>query len=260
MGLGAWIGGVGAAGVLMAAEPSAITPEPREDEPSPAVRADAGSSGRAPVVRDEEPIPAVAREGESDGEAPSEPASVTRPRFLEPQRIRGRDRRPAGRTPSRFTDRPPLVRPALRLAPGFSARLSGRPYAAFGLDVLASVMVGLHGGYRQWGLAPELGYSLRAPGVDHQLLAGMGLVHGINAEGMTLGWLPRVVMQPRSGEAWLGVRNGLWLDFAENGFSVELSHQWLRAGSDDVHELRLTLGIDLAMLAFVLSDARMAWL
>lgn len=259
MGLGAWSGVIGAA-ALMAAEPSATAYGPSEDEPLPAAGSDSGSSDGAPLAREEGPSPAVARDGASDGEEPSEPAPITRPRFREPQRIRGRDRRPVERTPSRFTDRPPLVRPALRLAPGFSARLSGRPHAAFGLDVLASVMVGLHGGYRQWGLAPELGYSLRAPGVDHQLLAGVGLLNGINAEGMTLGWLPRVVMQPRSGEAWLGVRNGLWLDFAENGFSVELSHQWLRAGSNDVHELRLTLGVDLAMLAFVLSDARMAWL
>lgn len=202
----------------------------------------------------------VAVEPEAEERAEPAPRAPTPPRFQEPRRVRGRDRRPTGRVTTRFTDRPPLVRPALRLAPGFAARLTGRPYAAFGLDVLASVMVGLHGGYRQWGLAPELGYSLRAPGVDHQLLVGLGLVNGVNAEIATVGWLPRVVLQPLPGELRLGARNGLWLDFAENGFSVELSHQWMRAPGADVHELRLMLGIDLAMLAFVLTDARMAWL
>ncbi|MCA9648282.1 MAG: hypothetical protein H6712_17355 [Myxococcales bacterium] len=188
------------------------------------------------------------------------PTALSPPRFEEPRRIVGRDRRPTGWVTQRYTRRSPLVRPALRLAPGFSARLTGRPYAAFGLDVLASVMVGLHGGYRQWGLAPELGYSLRAPGADHQLLMGLGVVQGINVEGLTVGWLPRVVLQPLPGQLGLGLRNGLWLDFAENGFSIELAHQYMRLPGADVHELRIGLGIDLAMLAFVLSGARMAWL
>jgi hypothetical protein len=190
-----------------------------------------------------------------------EPAPAIRPpRFLEPQRLPTRDRRPRGRTTSRFTDRPPLIRPTLRVAPGFSGRIGGAHRAAFGFDALASVMFGLHGGYRQWGLAPEVGYSLRVPRLEHRLLAGMGLVYGINAESWTVGWLPRVVVQPDSKAMGLGVRNGLWFNFAENGFSVELSHQYLQRAGVGQHELQITLGIDLAMLAFVLAESRVAWL
>jgi hypothetical protein len=182
------------------------------------------------------------------------------PRFLEPQRLPSRDRRPRGRTIVRFTDRPPLVRPVLRVAPGFSARLTGRSYAAFGFDTFASVMFGLHGGYRQWGLAPDVGYSLRVPRLEHRVLAGLGLVYGIDTDSWTVGWLPRVVVQPDAQAPGLGMRNGLWFNFAENGFSVELSHQWLQRGGAVQHELQVTLGVDLAMLAFVLTNARLAWL
>jgi hypothetical protein len=182
------------------------------------------------------------------------------PRFVEPQRVPARDRRPRGRTISRFTDRPPLIRPVFRVAPGFSARPAGSHRAAFAFDMFLSTMYGLHGGYRQWGLAPELGYSLRTPRLEHRLLAGLGLVYGINAEAATVGWLPRLVVQP-DAQAWgLGVRNGLWFNFAENGFSVELSHQWLQRGGVGQHELQVSLGIDLAMLVLVITNARMAWL
>jgi hypothetical protein len=190
----------------------------------------------------------------------SEPPPPKPPRFLEPQRLASRDRRPRGRTISRFTDRPPLIRPTLRVAPGFSARLTGPRYAAFGFDALASVMFGLHGGRRQWGLAPEVGYSLRVPRLEHRVLAGLGLVYGIDTDSWTVGWLPRVVVQPDAQAPGLGMRNGLWFNFAENGFSVELSHQWLQRGGAVQHELQVTLGVDLAMLAFVLTNARLAWL
>lgn len=182
------------------------------------------------------------------------------PRFVEPQRVPARDRRPRGRTIKRFTDRPPLIRPVFRVAPGFSARPTGSHRSAFGFDMLVSTMYGLHGGYRQWGLAPEIGYSLRVPRLEHRLLAGLGLVYGINAEAATVGWLPRLVVQPDAQARGLGVRNGLWFNFAENGFSVELSHQWLQRGGVGQHELQVTLGIDLAMLVLVITDARMAWL
>lgn len=206
----------------------------------------------APAV---EPAPVIEPPPVIEPALPIEP-----PRFVEPLRVPARDRRPRGRTISRFTDRPPLIRPTLRVAPGFSARIADSHRAAFGLDVLASTMFGLHGGYRQWGLAPELGYSLRVPRLEHRVLAGLGLVYGINAEAMTVGWLPRVVIQPDAQAMGLGMRNGLWLNFAENGFSVELSHQWLRRGGMDQHELQLTLGIDLAMLAIVLAGGKVAWL
>jgi hypothetical protein len=206
-------------------------------------------------------------------EASGEPAPATEPgrvaepgpapqppRFVEPQRVPARDRRPRGRTIERFTDRPPLIRPVFRVAPGFSARPTGSHQAAFGFDVLASTMFGLHGGYRQLGLAPELGYSLRTPTLEHRLLAGLGLVYGVNAEVATVGWLPRVVVQPDAQARGLGVRNGLWVNFAENGFSVELSHQWMQRAGVGQHELQVTLGIDLAMLVLVVTKARMAWL
>jgi len=182
------------------------------------------------------------------------------PEFPEPTRIPARDRSASRAAPERYTARPPLIRPALRVAPGFSGRATGRPYAAFRLDVLASVMFGLQPGRRQFGLAPELGYSLRAPATEHDLLAGVGLVHGINAEEYTLGWLPRFVAQSGPDGRGMGVRNGLWFDFAENGFSVEVSHQWVGRGATNIHDFQVSLGLDVLMLAVVLSNARMAWI
>lgn len=222
-------------------------------EPPPTAELGTGPASAGAI----EPSTTIAVE---PGPGPAPAPTIEPPRFLEPQRVPARDRRPRGRTSSRFTDRPPLIRPVLRVAPGFNARIADTHRAAFGFDVLASTMFGLHGGYRQWGLAPELGYSLRVPRLEHRVLAGLGLVYGINAEAMTVGWLPRVVVQPDPRALGLGVRNGLWLNFAENGFSVELSHQWLRRGGIDQHELQVTLGIDLAMLVLVIADARMAWL
>lgn len=236
--MGTWVA------LLVAMAPAVV-------EPTASVTAEPGPATASTGVV--EPSPASAVE-------PEPAPTIEPPRFLEPQRVPARDRRPRGRTSSRFTDRPPLIRPVLRVAPGFNARIADTHRAAFGFDVLASTMFGLHGGYRQWGLAPELGYSLRVPRLEHRVLAGLGLVYGINAEAMTVGWLPRVVVQPEPRALGLGVRNGLWLNFAENGFSVELSHQWLRRGGIDQHELQVTLGIDLAMLVLVIADARMAWL
>jgi hypothetical protein len=204
--------------------------------------------------------PPHATDGPASEPAPPPPRAIEPPRFLDPERSWTRDLRPRRRTTTRFTDRPPLIRPTLRVAPGFSARLTGPRYAAFGLDALASLMFGLHGGYRQWGLSPELGYSLRVPQLEHRLLAGLGLVYGINAEGPTVGWLPRVVVPLGGQTTGYGVRNGLWFNFAENGFSVELSHQWLARGGVSHHELQATLGIDLMMLVLALTDAKMAWL
>ncbi|MEM6996356.1 MAG: hypothetical protein AAF721_37965 [Myxococcota bacterium] len=189
---------------------------------------------------------------------PSEP--VRAPRFVEPKRAATRRQLPTRRAAVQYRFRPRLVRPALRVAPGFSGRVTGRPYAAFSLDVLASVLVGLHPGRRQLGLAPEAGYSLRAPGLDHDVVAGLGIVHGINVEGVTVGILPRFVAQWRPGAVGYGVRTGLWFDFAENGFSVELGHQWIDRPGADSHDLRITLGIDVLMLAFGLGDVSMEWL
>jgi hypothetical protein len=191
---------------------------------------------------------------------PAEPQPPPRaPRFDEPVRLRPRPPPPSRHVPPRYTGRQRLIRPALRISPGFVGRWTNKPYAAFGLDVLASVLVGLHPGDRQLGLAPELGYSMRAPGLNHDLLVGLGLVHGINADYATWGLLPRAVLRGSDDGLAAGVRAGLWYDFAENGFSVELAYQWTRALDPstapvlDQHELRLSVAIDVLMLAIVLN-------
>ena len=190
---------------------------------------------------------------------PVEPPVLRGPTFPEPRHIAPRNGDPPRPMLRRYTVRPPLVRTALRIAPGFSGRLTGRPYAAFSFDVLASVMFGLHGGPRQLGLAPEIGYSVRAPGVDHDLLAGLGLVHGINVEFMTFGLLPRFVYQHGADGPGLGARTGLWLDFAENGFSLEVAHQWVHRPDAQTHQLHATVSLDVLMLIFFLSEARLEW-
>lgn len=194
-----------------------------------------------------------------DERAPEPPPVYRAPTFPEPRHIAPRPSAPPRPVLRRYTVRPPLVRTALRAAPGFSGRLTGRPYAAFSFDVLASVMFGLHGGPRQLGLAPEIGYSVRAPGLDHDLLAGLGIVHGINVEFTTFGLLPRFVYQQGPDGAGIGARTGLWLDFAENGFSIEVAHQLIHRPDGITHQLHATVGLDVLMLVFFLSKARLEW-
>ena len=202
--------------------------------------------------------------GEEIEPAPAEPTlepsrRAEAPRFREPVRMHPRPPSPPARVPPRYAGRQRLVRPTLRVAPGFVGRFTNRPYAAFGLDVLASVLVGVHPGGRQFGLGPELGYSLRAPGLSHDLLGGISFVHGINVDYATIGVLPRAVLRVSDEGLALGARAGLWYDFRENGFSVELAYQWTRALDPgrasvlDQHELRLSVGLDVLMLAVVLN-------
>jgi hypothetical protein len=135
-----------------------------------------------------------------------------------------------------------------RVAPGFSARVHGDRVAAFTLDVAGGVALGVRPGRDgQWGLLPEVGYTLRTPRTEHAVTAGLGVVHGIAASRPTFGLVPRVVWAPGAA-APLGLRAGFFWNFAENGFSVELAYQAMWRGSAAVHEVRLSAGVDLAML------------
>jgi len=196
----------------------------------------------------------------------AEPAAAPRLRpdlvkplkFVDPIGMAREDRTPPYYPRGYYRGRERFIIPQLRVAPGFSGRVSGGDdIAAFMLDLTAAVRFGLHPGEQQWALAPQLGYTLRAPGLEHQLSAGIGVGYGVNVGEHTVMFLPRFVFAPDGDPLPMGGRYGALWDFAENGFSVELSHQFMMNGDGDravSHDLRLSLGIDLVLLTVVLAD------
>jgi hypothetical protein len=161
---------------------------------------------------------------------------------------------PSGR--SWYTARDPYLRPSLRLALGGSARVAGEtsangPPFAFTMDVMAGGHFGLHPGKEQFGLIPEIGYTLRAPGGENQVSAGLGLAYGMGMAYHTVALFPRLVLDPSHGSVGVGERLGLLWCFRENGFSTELAYQRMEKAGVTEHDVRATLGIDLALLALV---------
>jgi hypothetical protein len=156
-----------------------------------------------------------------------------------------------------YTGRDRYRRASLRLALGASFRVAGEttkdsaPFA-FTMDVMAGGHFGLHPGKEQFGLIPEIGYTLRAPGGEHQVSAGVGLAYGMGMKYHTVALVPRLVLDPSHGSFGAGVRTGLLWCFRENGFSAEAAYQYLQKAGAARSDVRLTLGIDLALLMLVL--------
>jgi hypothetical protein len=189
------------------------------------------------------------------------PQPVYRPLVLpDPIRFLPQPAHRIGDAPSFYRGNRPYLRPVFRVAPGFSGRIAGRPVAAFSLDLQASMMAGLHPGKVQWGLVPEVGYHLRAPGLTHLFTGGLGVVRGITAEVHNVVFAPRVVVGTHDGRLAWGARGGLIWGFAENGFAVELSYQLLFVHDRRAHDLLFSVSIDLAMLVTVLGKVRAKWL
>jgi hypothetical protein len=161
---------------------------------------------------------------------------------------------PSGR--AWYTGRDPYLRPSLRLALGATSRVAGNtstngaPFA-FTMDAMLGGHFGLHPGNEQVGLIPEIGYTLRAPGGVNQMSAGLGLAYGMGMRYHTAAIVPRLVLDPSHGSLGVGARTGLLWCFRENGFSTELAYQIMDKAGVTEHEARVTLGIDLALLALV---------
>ena len=115
---------------------------------------------------------------------------------------------------------------------------------AFALDVDAGGVFGLHRGARQWALIPLVGASLRAPGDEVHLSAGVGLAWGATLDTDQWTLTARALWDTATGTP--GVRTAVQYRFAQNGFSVELGHQAVPARGE--HEMRASLGVDLGLL------------
>lgn len=134
----------------------------------------------------------------------------------------------------------------LRLGPGLSARFAGPGAAAgFVIDLDLGFAFGLHRGERQWGLVPVAGYTWRSPGSEDQVSLGLGLARGVRLDTRQEMLSARAVYDAGLG-VW-GWRLSALARMAENGFSLELGYQHLPGPG--VHELRLSLGVDLGLLA-----------
>jgi hypothetical protein len=156
-----------------------------------------------------------------------------------------------------WTGRARYVAPTLRLAPGGSFRVAGGDTgAAFTSDFLAGVRFGLTPGHEQWGLIPELGATLRTVGSEHEWTMGLGVGHGLGIEGATWAVLPRLVVDTSSTRPAYGVRTGLFWNFAENGFAVEVGHEYVARAAGATHDVRLTASVDLGLLAMAIWGGR----
>ena len=154
----------------------------------------------------------------------------------------------------RYTSRAPYLGPGFRVAPGVSTRVTGDPGIAYTMDVLALARIGLHPGAEQWGIIPEAGYTLRTGDTEHQWSVGVGLAWGMGMEYTTVAYMPRLVVDASHGATAYGMRNGLLWDPAENGFAVELAHQFLRRDDATLHDIRLSVSIDLALLVIAILE------
>ena len=152
--------------------------------------------------------------------------------------------------PGRKHERP---RPTLRLGFGGAYAPRSTPVAGasrstggFTLDLALGAVVPLRKHVFLW---PELGYSysVRERHAGHFFTAGLAPMFGTRLA--QVGLAPRLV----TGDAWgvtgVGLRSGLVGSFGLNILSVELGHQWLRAGGRDLHDGRFMISVDLVTVA-----------
>lgn len=132
--------------------------------------------------------------------------------------------------------------------PGGEARFG----AAFALDVGLGATLGVH---RRVSLWPEVGYAYsRLPGgANHLFLAGVGPLVG--GELAAVAVLPRLAVGGSEAFFGVGARTGLIGSFAYDMIAVEVAHQWLRGGGDDLHELRTMVSVNAMTLLVVLGVA-----
>ncbi|MBK7829010.1 hypothetical protein [Nannocystis sp.] len=140
-------------------------------------------------------------------------------------------------------------RPTLRLGFGGayaprSAPVAGASRTAGGLsiDLALGASVQVHKHVFLW---PELGYSysVREGHAGHFFTAGLAPMFGTNLA--QVGLAPRLVTGDAWGATGVGLRSGLVGSFGLNILSVELGHQWLRAGGRDLHDGRFMISVDL---------------
>lgn len=151
--------------------------------------------------------------------------------------------------PRKGLERP---RPTLRFGFGGVFAPATPPAAGvtsgFGFDVAAGVAIEVH---RRVTLWPELGYSLavREDRSGHFMIAGLAPMFG--GPMAQVGLAPRLVAGDAWGATGVGVRSGLVGSFLLNLFTVEVGHQWVRAGGRDLHDGRFMVSVELFTAAKV---------
>jgi len=129
---------------------------------------------------------------------------------------------------------------------------------------LTAAVIDATAGYR-WAFAPRLSLAFEG-GFSYDSEPRKGGMYGTLGVGpelylhrfVQIGWDPKFVI----GGAWsglaVGVRNTIIVPLFMHVASFEIGHQYLRAGSDDRHELRVQVGFDVGGLAQLLITRTLA--
>jgi len=102
---------------------------------------------------------------------------------------------------------------------------------------------------RAWHVGPELGFSPLRRGDDFTVLWQFGLTVGYGTVPLHVSWTPRFVVGPVDRDRVLGLRHGILLTTLAGLACVELSHQYLRGDATEENDVRLTVGVDMGMIA-----------
>ena len=139
------------------------------------------------------------------------------------------------------------VSPSARVSAGASMTTGNDKVAAAG-DVSGGVRVfaiGTRGPFAQG----ELGYSYADNQASpHALTVGTGLGYRLGTLGLSIS--PRLVIG--LSESAVGVRTGFTADLVGAAF-VELAHQYMAGDVGEAHSLRITAGIDIGLLFYILT-------
>lgn len=130
-----------------------------------------------------------------------------------------------------------------------------------GIETTSSWTLDVHAGLRTfnpdrpspyWIFGADVGFSLGPRGGETRPLwiGGPGVSYG--GLWFSVGWSPRLVFGEVSGGTAFGLRNTLsgctFMGFA----CLDASHQFLSTAQGQQHDLRLSFGVDLGMLAQVI--------
>lgn len=102
---------------------------------------------------------------------------------------------------------------------------------------------------RAWHVGPELGFSPLRRGDDITVLWQFGLTVGYGTVPLHVSWTPRFVVGAVDRDEVIGLRHGLLLTTLAGLACVELSHQYLRGDTTEENDVRLTVGVDMGMIA-----------
>jgi hypothetical protein len=102
---------------------------------------------------------------------------------------------------------------------------------------------------RAWHLGPELGFAPLQRGEDVTVLWQFGLAAGYGTVPLHVSWTPRFVVGAVDRDQVVGLRHGILLTTFAGLACVEVAHQYLRGDTTEEHDLRVTVGVDMGMIA-----------